>query len=122
MQASYQEYAWVFQALSDEKRLSILEMLHDRERCAHDLLDRLDISQSTLSYHMKILCRSGIVVGRQVGKWMYYRISEEGSAHACRILHSMTFLCPEGTEASCPEVRRTPVPQSGCENGKEQRS
>lgn len=122
MQTSYQEYAWVFQALSDEKRLVILDMLHDSERCARDLLERLDISQSTLSYHMKILCRSGIVVGRQVGKWMYYRISEEGSAHACRILHSMTILCPEGTEPSCRDSRHTPVPQAGCELGKEQRS
>lgn len=120
MQTSYQEYAWVFQALSDEKRLVILEMLHDGERCARDLLEKLDISQSTLSYHMKILCRSGIVVSRQMGKWMYYRISEEGSAHACQILHSMTFLCPEGDDPSCPKTAHTPFPQSGSENGKEQ--
>ena len=110
MQASYREYAWVFQALSDEKRLVILEILHGGERCANDLLEQLDISQSTLSYHMKILCRSGIVVSRQVGKWMYYRISEEGSANACRILHSMTFLCPEGNEPTCPNAARMLAP------------
>lgn len=110
MQASYQEYALVFQALSDEKRLVILNMLHDGEHCAHDLLEQLDISQSTLSYHMKILCRSDIVSSRQVGKWMYYRISEEGSAHACQILHSVTFLCPEGTDPTCPERNRASVP------------
>ncbi len=91
----YQNYADIFRALSDEKRLQILEVLHEGEQCANDLLTRLDIGQSTLSYHMKILCRSGIVAGREDGKWTYYRINEEGSANACRILHSLTILCPE---------------------------
>lgn len=95
MEALYRDYAFIFQALSDERRLLILEMLHAGEQCARELLERLDISQSTLSYHMKILCRSGIVTSREEGKWTYYRISERGSANACRLLHSLTILCPE---------------------------
>jgi ArsR family transcriptional regulator len=100
----YRNYADVFRALSDEKRLQILEILHGGERCANELLAQLDIGQSTLSYHMKILCRSGIVSGREDGKWTYYRINEEGSANACRILHSLTILCPEEKENRSPEA------------------
>ncbi len=104
----YQDYVHVFLALSDEKRLRILEILHEGEQCANELLARLDISQSTLSYHMKLLCRSGIVAAREDGKWTYYRISEEGSANACRILHSLTILCPEEKRNFPPE------PADGC--------
>lgn len=95
METVYREYALIFQALSDEKRLLILEILQTGEQCARELLKQLDISQSTLSYHMKILCRSGIVTSREEGKWTYYMISEEGSANACRLLRSLTILCPE---------------------------
>jgi len=45
------------------------------EKCACVLAEQLDMAQSTLSYHMKILCESGIVDSRQDGKWIHYKIS-----------------------------------------------
>ena len=45
---------------------------------AKKLLEDLQISQPTLSHHMKILCDAGMVNGRREGKWMHYSISEEG--------------------------------------------
>ena len=56
--------AKVFKAFCDENRLQILEMLRSGEKCACVLLENLQISQSTLSHHMKILCDSGIVASR----------------------------------------------------------
>lgn len=84
--------AIVFKAFCDAKRLKILENLKSGEKCACVLMEALDISQSGLSYHMKILVSSGIVDERQEGKWTYYRISEEGSEKALILLKKITGL------------------------------
>ena len=75
--------AAVFRALCDEKRLAILARLRSGEKCACVLQDQdLGLTQSGLSYHMKILCDSGIVTSRQEGKWIHYRLSPAGGARA----------------------------------------
>ena len=61
MEQIHQEHAKVFRALCDPKRLAILELLREGEQCACMLMDRLGMGQSAVSYHMKILCESGIV-------------------------------------------------------------
>ena len=95
--SEYSADAKVFKAFCDENRLQILELLRSGEKCACVLLENLHISQSTLSYHMKILCDSGVVVGRTEGKWTHYRISEEGSRKALCRLEELTRsnTCPE---------------------------
>jgi ArsR family transcriptional regulator len=90
MADAHQDHARVFKALCDEKRLEILAMLRGGEKCACVLLAQMDISQSTLSYHMKILCDSGIVENWQVGKWTHYRISRKGSRYAAELLNIIT--------------------------------
>ncbi len=80
----------MFKAFCDENRLRILELLRGGEKCACILVDRLDIAQSSLSYHMKILCESGIVDSRQDGKWTHYKISEKGSSFALELLKTLT--------------------------------
>lgn len=90
MDTTYENQAKVFKAFCDEKRLQILELLRGGEKCACMLLEQLNMPQSSLSYHMKILCESGIVVSRQDGKWTHYRISEAGSSYALDLLKSLT--------------------------------
>ncbi len=89
MEDIYEANAKVFKAFCDEKRLRILEMLQSGEKCACHLLDKMDIGQSTLSHHMKILCESGVVQGRKEGKWTYYSISCEGSESAQKLLKKL---------------------------------
>lgn len=90
MREVYEEQAKVFKAFCDDKRLRILELLRGGEKCACVLTEQLDIGQSALSYHMKILVESGIVESRQEGKWTYYKISENGSAFAKALLNELT--------------------------------
>lgn len=78
MEYSEKNTALVFKAFCDENRIRILNILSTGEKCACRLLEALSVTQPTLSHHMKILCDSGIVTARKEGKWMYYRISEEG--------------------------------------------
>lgn len=84
------EDARIFKAFCDPNRLKILKLLRGGEKCACVLLEDLEISQSTLSYHMKILCDSGVVVGHPEGKWMHYAISEEGARRARGRLQALT--------------------------------
>ena len=90
MDSRYIDNAKVFKAFCDENRLQIIELLQTGEKCACVLLEDLNISQPTLSHHMKILCESGVVSGRKQGKWTYYSISVEGVAVAKELLHKLT--------------------------------
>lgn len=102
MATIYEERAKIFKALCDEKRQKIIELLKNGEQCACVLLEQLDMPQSTLSYHMKILCESGIVEGRDEGKWTYYHISGEGSQKAVALLTEITNTdVQQPTECSC---------------------
>jgi ArsR family transcriptional regulator len=75
----YREDARKIKALADENRLAIMMSLQQKEKCACYLLEELNISQSTLSHHMKLLCDSGLVDYRKEGKWMHYSLSKEGA-------------------------------------------
>ena len=90
MNEKHQENAKVFKALCDPKRLAILEQLRSGEKCACMLLEPMDLTQSGLSYHMKILCESGLVESRQEGKWTHYRLSPSGREKAVRLLQELT--------------------------------
>ncbi|MBE6632114.1 MAG: winged helix-turn-helix transcriptional regulator [Ruminococcaceae bacterium] len=81
--------ARIFKALGDENRIIILKMLQNGERCACKLLSALNVTQPTLSHHMRILCDSGIVTARKQGKWMYYSISPEGAVQAEKVLSEL---------------------------------
>ena len=95
--------AMVFKAFCDENRVRILNLLRGGEKCACKLLEELSISQPTLSHHMKILCDSGIVLGRKEGKWMHYRISPEGVQIAKEYLDRLTVAQSFDEEKPCCE-------------------
>ena len=82
--------ALIFKAFCDENRIRILNLLSTGEKCACKLLEELNITQPTLSHHMKILCDSGIVVGRKEGKWTHYSISAKGVEKAKKYLDVIT--------------------------------
>lgn len=101
MATVYEERARVFKALCDERRQRILELLQGGEKCACVLIEQMDMPQSSLSYHMKILCDSGIVSGREEGKWTHYRISPEGSARAVELLREITATAEAPNGCTC---------------------
>ena len=86
MEDYFKQTAVRFKALCDENRLRVIGILRHGERCSGTLLEDLDISQSTLSHHMRILVASGLVSSRKVGKWTYYSLSDEGALEARKAL------------------------------------
>jgi ArsR family transcriptional regulator len=67
----------ICKALGDANRLRIVQMLTEGERCACDLLEKLQVTQPTLSHHMKILVEANLVFVRREGKWMHYSLNCE---------------------------------------------
>jgi DNA-binding transcriptional ArsR family regulator len=66
-----------FKALSDEKRLRIVELLRIREMCVCELMVCLDMTQPNLSHHIQILENVGIINRTKKGKWVYCSIANE---------------------------------------------
>lgn len=66
-----------FHALADRKRLEIVRLLTNGERCVCDLTEVVGAKQSLLSFHLKILREAGLVTSRRRGKWMYYSLNYE---------------------------------------------
>lgn len=101
MDKELQKKAKVFKALCDPNRLAILKLLQSGEKCACVLLEQLELKQSGLSYHMKILCESGIVASRQEGKWTHYRLNGEGRDRAVELLKQLTTPYGEHLNSGC---------------------
>jgi len=93
--------ARVFKAFGDENRLTILELLQSGEKCACVLHEKLNITQPTLSHHMKILVDSGIVIARKEGKWTHYSISATGCDEAAKLMKNLTTILETRTEGCC---------------------
>lgn len=83
-----------FQALSDEKRLRILSLLTEGERCVCELTDALDVGQSLLSFHLKTLRDAGLVADRRDGRWVYYSIAPDALAEARGALDALAVEAP----------------------------
>lgn len=67
----------ICKALGDPNRLQIIQMLSDGEKCGCKLLEAFEISQPTLSHHMKILYDCGLINDRKEGKWHHYSLNCE---------------------------------------------
>ncbi|MDL2237970.1 metalloregulator ArsR/SmtB family transcription factor [Christensenellaceae bacterium OttesenSCG-928-K19] len=66
------DYIVTLKALAEPTRLQIVQMLSDGDLCACVIQEKFDITQPTLSHHMRILCDSNVVIPRKEGKWTYY--------------------------------------------------
>ena len=98
----YLEYVKVFKALGDPKRAMIVDMLSCGELCACMILGKFEMSQSTLSHHMKMLCECGLVKGREQGKWTYYSLETDTVSRIKQYLSNIssdkeTCICLEDT-------------------------
>ncbi len=66
----------MFRAFADERRLRILHLLRGGQTCVADLVDILDLPQSTVSRQLGILREAGLVACREEGLWRHYRLVE----------------------------------------------
>ncbi|WP_433562705.1 ArsR/SmtB family transcription factor [Nocardia sp. CA-151230] len=71
------ELAAVFKALSDPVRLRLLSVIAShtgQEACVCDISDGFDVSQPTISHHLRVLREAGLLTSERRGSWVYYRV------------------------------------------------
>ena len=89
------DIAVICKVLGDSNRLIIVKMLSDGEKCACKLLEAFDITQPTLSHHMKILTECGLVNIRKEGKWSHYSLNSETLSAFKKFISELEFSCNE---------------------------
>jgi len=67
----------VFKALGDSTRLEIVRLLIGKEMCVCDIMDSFQVSQPTISHHLRTLKQAGLVRDKKEGKWIYYSLDSE---------------------------------------------
>ena len=96
-----EEVALICKALSDTNRLKITRLLTQGERCACELLEEFDITQPTLSHHMKVLSDADLVSSRREGKNIYYQISCDTFSSFREFINDTVCCCSEKERSCC---------------------
>lgn len=99
------DVAFICKALGDTNRLEIVKMLSDGELCGCRLLERFEITQPTLSHHMKILVECGLVQDRRAGRWHYYSLNCETLTRFKTFIEGLT--CVSCSEDACVSLKQT---------------
>lgn len=91
------DVALICRALGDSNRLEIIQMLSDGEKCGCRLLEKFEITQPTLSHHMRILVECGLVNDRREGKWHHYSLNCDTLTEYKAFIDSLTCeKCSDG--------------------------
>lgn len=85
----------ICKALGDLNRLKIVELLSDGEKCACKLLEAFEITQPTLSHHMKVLVECELVIARKDGKWSHYSLNSETLSEFKKNISELELSCNE---------------------------
>jgi len=71
-----QEILEILKVLSDEVRLKIVYLLSKNELCVCELMEALNMSQSRISNHLRILRDTKIIKSKREGKWIFYSLAK----------------------------------------------
>ena len=103
-----------FQALGDNTRLRLLNLMGDQEICVCYFVEILAQGQPKISRHLAYLRRAGIVEARRDGKWMHYRIVMPPNIGAAQVLRqTLAWLKEERGDAGGPDASLQGLLQPG---------
>lgn len=88
-----EDVALICKALGDPNRLRIVQLLTKGEKCGCELLDEFNITQPTLSHHMKVLGECGLTNDRKEGRWHYYSLNCDTFTELRDFVSSLTCDC-----------------------------
>ncbi len=93
-----------FEALADENRAAIVELLADGELCVCDVSKSLGISSALASHHLKKLREAGLVATRRKGAWLHCRLEEGAILAVVDELSGLVERKALGAAGSCGET------------------
>lgn len=86
VQENIQKLANYSLCLANDRRVEIIMLLMEGEKCACELGKRLKITQPSISRHMAVMCESGLVVAHKQGRWMRYSLNREAYKDLIKLL------------------------------------
>lgn len=102
----------MLKALADPLRLKLVQTLASKEHCVCDLTDALGQAQSKLSFHLKVLKDAGLLLDRQEGRWIYYRLNASAFQDLESWLCALTRLCKTTGQSCSLSHQSAPTPGS----------
>ncbi len=87
-----QDFSKLFKVFSDPTRLEIIRLLLQGETCGCTLIDKVPISQPTLSYHLKTITNAGLATAKREGNWIKHYINREKIEEMMIYLESLVKL------------------------------
>jgi len=95
MSKTYSDYAKVLKALAEPTRLQIMDMISCGELCACVIQEKFNITQPTLSHHMKVLCDADLAIARKDGKWTHYAVNRDAVHELSSFIEMLTVTDKE---------------------------
>ncbi len=89
------ELATLLKALSDPVRLRLLSVVASRiggEACVCDISEGIEVSQPTVSHHLKVLRQAGLLTSERRGSWVYYRVNPEALQRLSDVLGAQQLI------------------------------
>ena len=83
----------LLKALADPLRLQVIESLALGERCVCELTTELGLGPSRVSFHLKVLKDAGLLLDRQAGRWIYYRLQPQAIKGLAAWLNQLSDAC-----------------------------
>lgn len=86
----------ILSALSDPTRLGAMHLINDgQEHCVCELMQKLGVTQSRMSRHMKTLKEAGLVTDRRDAQWVRYRRNAALPADVARMVNAILAVDPD---------------------------
>ncbi|MFD2256614.1 ArsR/SmtB family transcription factor [Luteolibacter algae] len=103
-----------FRALADETRWRIIHLVKDRALCVCELADILEMPQSSVSSHVQIIRKAGLLESERCGKWTYFRIDPEYLPLLGQIISSLPDDLDHRADFKKAEIRLADRENSCC--------
>jgi len=102
----------VLKLLGDKTRLTIVAILKQRECCVCEFLEVFDMSQPSISQHLRKLKDAGMVKEERRGQWIYYSLNQQSELFG--LIHDILEHVPEQTDKIKMIEKANPTLQCGC--------
>jgi DNA-binding transcriptional ArsR family regulator len=103
----------IFNALGDRTRLTILELVREKERCVSEICEHFHISQPSVSHHLDILKRCGLVEAEKRGREVFYRYRGDTIVECCGKQLSLLDLMLRQSETARNKTQKETQKKSG---------
>lgn len=80
----------IFKAFSNDVRMKIFEILLEGKMCVSGIVNKLNVTQPTVTQHLKVLQQIGLVKSKKIGYWMHYSVNDPGLKKVKNVLKEFT--------------------------------